>query len=178
MDWGLAKVLPRGGVGRRRRGRQGRRHDETVIATARSGSDDSDLSHAGSVLGTPSLHGRPSRPGARSTGSTSGPTSSRWARSSARSSPASRRSSAGPRARSSARRRWATRPTPWPGSTPCGADADLVALAKDCLAREPEDRPRDAGAVAGRVTAYLAGVQERLRRAELRAASRSGPGGG
>ena len=26
----------------------------------------------------------------------------------------------------------------------CGADAELIALAKDCLAREPEDRPRDA----------------------------------
>ena len=31
----------------------------------------------------------------------------------------------------------------------CGADAELVALARDCLAAEPEDRPRDAGAVAG-----------------------------
>ena len=49
----------------------------------------------------------------------------------------------------------------------CGADAELIALAKDCLAREPEDRPRDASAVAERITAYLASVQERLRRAEL-----------
>src|SRR5205823_7836855 len=37
---------------------------------------------------------------------------------------------------------------------------------QDCLASEPADRPRDAGAVAGRITAYLAGVQERLRSAE------------
>ena len=44
---------------------------------------------------------------------------------------------------------------------------DLVALAKACLSREPEDRPRAAGAVAERVTAYLAGVQEKLRRADL-----------
>jgi tetratricopeptide (TPR) repeat protein len=43
----------------------------------------------------------------------------------------------------------------------------LVVLAKDCLASEPDDRPRDAGVVAGRVTAYLAGVQERLRATEL-----------
>ena len=49
----------------------------------------------------------------------------------------------------------------------CGADAELVALARDCLAAEAEDRPRDAGAVAGRITAYLAGVQERLRAAEI-----------
>ena len=49
----------------------------------------------------------------------------------------------------------------------CGADAELVALARDCLACEPEDRPRNAGAVIERLTAYLAGVQERLRTAEL-----------
>ncbi|MGO9470013.1 MAG: tetratricopeptide repeat protein [Isosphaeraceae bacterium] len=49
----------------------------------------------------------------------------------------------------------------------CGADAELAALAKDCLACEPQDRPRDAGVVARRMTAYLAGVQERLRLAEL-----------
>jgi tetratricopeptide (TPR) repeat protein len=43
----------------------------------------------------------------------------------------------------------------------------MVVLAKDCLAFETNDRPRDAGVVAGRVTAYLAGVQERLRATEL-----------
>ena len=49
----------------------------------------------------------------------------------------------------------------------CGADAELIAIAKDCLAREAEDRPRHAGAVAERVTAYLGGVQDRLRAAEI-----------
>jgi tetratricopeptide (TPR) repeat protein len=49
----------------------------------------------------------------------------------------------------------------------CGADAELVALAKHCLAAEPEARPRDAGAVAAAVRAYLDGVQDRLRRAEV-----------
>ena len=49
----------------------------------------------------------------------------------------------------------------------CGADAELIVLAKDCLAPEREHRPRRAGAVVERVTAYLSGVQERLRRAEL-----------
>jgi serine/threonine-protein kinase len=49
----------------------------------------------------------------------------------------------------------------------CGADAELVILARDCLACEPEDRPRNASAVAERLTAYLAGVQARLRTAEL-----------
>jgi serine/threonine-protein kinase len=59
----------------------------------------------------------------------------------------------------------------------CGADAELVALARRCLAAEPGDRPRHAGAVAEAVTAYLTGVQERLRRTELEraaAAARAG----
>jgi tetratricopeptide (TPR) repeat protein len=49
----------------------------------------------------------------------------------------------------------------------CGADAELVALAKGCLAAEPWDRPRHAGAVAEAVTAYRQAVAERLRQAEL-----------
>ena len=49
----------------------------------------------------------------------------------------------------------------------CGADEELLALASDCLAAEACDRPADAGVIAGRMTAYLAGVQERLRQAEL-----------
>ena len=66
----------------------------------------------------------------------------------------------------------------------CGADAELVALARDCLAAEPPDRPRDAGAVRERITAYLAGVQERLHAAEIERARqrpeppRSGGGAG
>ena len=48
-----------------------------------------------------------------------------------------------------------------------GADAELAGLARDCLACEPEDRPRNASVVTERLTAYLAGVQERLRTAEL-----------
>jgi serine/threonine protein kinase len=48
----------------------------------------------------------------------------------------------------------------------CGADADLIALARDCLAPGRDDRPRDAGAVAGRVSAHLAVVQEKLQAAE------------
>jgi serine/threonine-protein kinase len=53
----------------------------------------------------------------------------------------------------------------------CGADAELVRLAKACLAHQPEDRPGDAGVVAQEVAAYLAGVQERLRATELERAA-------
>jgi serine/threonine-protein kinase len=49
----------------------------------------------------------------------------------------------------------------------CAADGELVQLARACLTPEPEGRPRDAGAVAVAVAAYQAGVQERLRQAEL-----------
>jgi tetratricopeptide (TPR) repeat protein len=49
----------------------------------------------------------------------------------------------------------------------CGADAELVRLAKDCLLVEPAGRPADGSAVAARLAEYLAGVQERLRRAEV-----------
>src|SRR5262249_42059353 len=49
----------------------------------------------------------------------------------------------------------------------CGADAELVRLAKACLAPDRRDRRRDAGAVAAAVAAYEEGVQQRLRQAEL-----------
>jgi tetratricopeptide (TPR) repeat protein len=49
----------------------------------------------------------------------------------------------------------------------CGADPDLVALCKHCLAPRPEDRPPDAGAVAKGVAALRAAADERARRAEL-----------
>jgi serine/threonine-protein kinase len=49
----------------------------------------------------------------------------------------------------------------------CGADPELVSLARVCMAAGPEDRPRAAGEVARKLTAYRAGVQERLRAAEL-----------
>ncbi len=49
----------------------------------------------------------------------------------------------------------------------CGADAELIDLARRCLAAEKTQRPRDAGAVSQAVLTYQAGVQERLRAAEL-----------
>jgi serine/threonine-protein kinase len=55
----------------------------------------------------------------------------------------------------------------------CAADAELVALARGCLVAEVEDRPRTAGVVAARMTAYLTGVQERLRAAEVARAAES-----
>ncbi len=48
-----------------------------------------------------------------------------------------------------------------------GVEAELIQLARDCLAVEREDRLRDAGVVADRIAAYRAGVEQRLRVAEL-----------
>ena len=165
MDWGLAKVLARGGLADDA-GAGRLPAEETVIATARSGSEDSDLSRAGSVLGTPSYmapeqaRGEVDRVDERAdvfalgsilcevlTGSPAFVGRS--------SGEVQRKAAVGDLADAFAR------------LDASGADADLIAIAGDCLAREPEDRPRSASAVSDRATAYLAGVQEKLRRAEL-----------
>jgi hypothetical protein len=49
----------------------------------------------------------------------------------------------------------------------CGADPDLVALCRHCLAPRPEDRPTDAGAVAKAVAALRAAAEERAQLAAL-----------
>ncbi len=165
MDWGLAKVLPRGGIADDAEAGKIPK-DETVIATARSGSGDSDLSRAASIFGTPSYmapeqaRGEIDRVNERADvfalgsilceiltgqpaflGRTSGEIQ--------------RKAALGDLADAFAR------------LDASGADADLITLTKHCLAGEPEDRPSVAGVVSDRVTAYLAGVQERLRRAEI-----------
>jgi serine/threonine protein kinase len=48
-----------------------------------------------------------------------------------------------------------------------GADAQLIALAKACLAPRPEDRPADAGVVADAITAYLDGLQVKIKQQEV-----------
>jgi serine/threonine protein kinase/Tfp pilus assembly protein PilF len=48
-----------------------------------------------------------------------------------------------------------------------GADAELVQLARRCLAPAPEDRPEDAAAVAAAVATYQADLQQRLKEAEI-----------
>ncbi|HWE35808.1 MAG TPA: protein kinase [Isosphaeraceae bacterium] len=53
----------------------------------------------------------------------------------------------------------------------CGADAELLAMARDCLAPSRDARPRDARAVASRITEFGESVRERLRQAEIEGAA-------
>ncbi len=163
MDWGLAKVLLRGGVvADEMAGKEN--PPETMIATARSGSD-RDHSHAGSILGTPSYmapeqaRGETDRINERADvfalGSILGEILT--------GSPAFTGASSIEIVRKAAHGDTIDALTRLDG---CGAEAELIALAKDCLTVEPENRPRDANVVAGRITAYLAGVQERVQAAE------------
>jgi serine/threonine-protein kinase len=164
MDWGLAKVLPRGGVvDDARAGTSGRQ--ETVIATARSGSDQPGLSHAGSVMGTPSYmapeqaRGEIDQVDERADVFALGSILCEVLTG----APAFRGRSVGEIQRNAAVGNTADALT---GLEACGGEADLVAIAKDCLAREREDRPRSASVVAERVTAYLTSMQERLKVAD------------
>jgi hypothetical protein len=164
MDWGLAKVLPEGGVADERK-RPDIAEAVTQVRTVRTEGSGSE-SRAGSVLGTPAymapeqargeidrvderadvfglgailceiLTGRPPF-----VGSSRGEIEAQAAR--------------GDLADALAR------------LDACGADEELCRLARDCMAARPSDRPHDAGAVARRVTAYTTGVQDRLRAAEL-----------
>jgi serine/threonine-protein kinase len=163
MDWGLAKVLPKGGTAADASAGKAE-PQETVTVTVRSGSD-SDLSRAGSVLGTPAYmapeqaRGEVDRLDERcdvfALGSilcailTGAPAF--LGRSSAE---VQRQAARGDTADALAR------------LDACGADAELVTLARDCLAREPEDRPRDARAVADRQAAHRLAIEARLHAAE------------
>jgi serine/threonine-protein kinase len=49
----------------------------------------------------------------------------------------------------------------------CGADAELIRLARSSLAAEPRARPANAGMLAAEMAAYRESMQTRLRQAEL-----------
>jgi serine/threonine-protein kinase len=49
----------------------------------------------------------------------------------------------------------------------CGADGDLIRLARRSLAAEASDRPRDAGVLAAEMAAHRESMEARLRKAEL-----------
>ncbi|MBL8754880.1 MAG: protein kinase, partial [Planctomycetes bacterium] len=168
VDWGLAKVLPRGGVADERP-RPSSPGGSAVIATLRTEPGSAGASVAGSVLGTPSYmppeqaRGSVDELDERSdvfalgailceilTGEPPYGTEFRTALLMAATA------DLGP-----ARARLAA----------CGADAALVALCEQCLAPAPSARLADAGVLARVLQQYLAAVEQRARDAQIAAAA-------
>ena len=166
MDWGLAKVLPRGGVVDDASAGH-TKEQATLISTARSGTD-SDLSQAGSVMGTPAymapeqargeVEEVDERADVFALGSifcellTGQPTFS-----GRNSGEILRKAARGDLAEAVARL----------DRLDLGHDPELVALAKSCLSSERDDRPRHAGEIAERMSLYHSRVQDRLRQSEI-----------
>jgi serine/threonine-protein kinase len=171
MDWGLAKVLSEGGVADDKRTGRGHPRPEnvSVIRTARS--QESDASEAGShtqagtLLGTPAYMAPEQARGevelvderadVFGLGAILCQILTGQPPFTGKSAEAQRKAQAGRLDDAYAR------------LDGCGADAELLALAKRCLAAEPWDRPRHAGEVAEQVTEYQHAVAERLRQTEL-----------
>jgi eukaryotic-like serine/threonine-protein kinase len=164
MDWGLAKVLEREGTDGESTLRPGR-GEEDGIRTVRTGSEDGE-SRAGSVLGTPAYMSPEQARGAIATvderADVFGLGSILCEILSGQPPYAGR---TGVDLRRKAGR--AELADAWERLDACGADAELVALAKSCLAPAPKDRPRDAGVVLAGLNAYLAGAERRVKEAGL-----------
>jgi serine/threonine-protein kinase len=163
MDWGLAKVLPQGGAPDDQKAASIR--PSTVIQTGRSGTD-AELSQVGSVMGTPAY-----MPPEQASGDIDrlDERADVFALGSIlcevlTGQPAFTGRTGGEIHRKAARGDLADA---FGRLDVCGADAELAGLTRECVTSEPEDRLRNAGAVAERLTAYLASVQERLRTSEL-----------
>jgi serine/threonine-protein kinase len=164
MDWGLAKVLDQGGVADEKRALRAS-DGAPSVRTLRCDSDGLE-SRVGSVLGTPSYMA-PEQ--ARGELDTLDERADVFALGSIlceilTGQPAFAGGSAAEVYRKAKR---ADLSDACASLDACDSDAELVGLARSCLAAAPKHRPRDAGAVVARLTAYLGGVERRLRDAEL-----------
>jgi tetratricopeptide (TPR) repeat protein len=173
MDWGLAKVIPQGGVADESRATQASRErqrppqfEPTVIHTARSGSAAGSYTEAGSVMGTPAFM-PPEQAGGEvdkldertdvfGLGAIlcvilTGEPPYVADDSDAVRLMAIRGQLQGAYARLDG----------------CGADEELLDLCERCLSPDREERPRHGGAVRDALAAYLADVDDRAHQAEL-----------
>jgi serine/threonine-protein kinase len=170
MDWGLAKVLTEGGVADEEKASRQHQHDEgTQIRTTRSSGSTGGFgidTEAGSLLGTPAymppeqangdIANLDRRADVFGLGAILCEILTGKAPYVGRSNEEVRRKACnGDLADAIAR------------LDDCGADQELISLTMACLSPEVMDRPKDALAVADALTAYLEGVQDRLRQAEL-----------
>ncbi len=164
MDWGLAKVIDRGGVADEERSRRSHAEAEHV-RTLRSGST-VDESRAGSVLGTPSYMAPEQARGQLDTLDERADVFGLGAIlcEILTGRPPYSAASGDEIYRKAARADLSEAIACLDASN---AEAELVALAKSCLAAIPRERPRDAGVVVTALTAHLAGVEDRLKSAEL-----------
>jgi serine/threonine-protein kinase len=167
MDWGLAKVLREGGVADER---EAQTHEiVSVIRTRQSGSSDPPEiglnTQAGSVLGTPAYmapeqaRGEQDLVDARADVFGLGAILCEVL--------TGQPPFAGTKTDALRKAHTAQLDDAFRRLDGCGADAELIGLARRCLAAEPWDRPRDSGEIANEVTTYQNSVAERLRQAEL-----------
>jgi tetratricopeptide (TPR) repeat protein len=166
MDWGLAKVLPEGGIEDERKAQQAA---VSVIRTQRSGGSDTpeagSRTQAGTALGTPAYMAPEQARGevdlvdqhadVFGLGAILCEILTGQPPFTGKGPEATRKAQMGKVEDAFAR------------LDACGADGKLVGLARRCLAAEPWERPRDAGKVAEELTAYQESVTQRLRAAEL-----------
>jgi len=163
MDWGLAKVLARGGVLDDGSAGKLSAQDET-ICTDRSGTD-VEISVAGSALGTPSYMAPEQARGeiARVDGRADVFALGAILCEILTGQPAFTGRSSGEILQKAAR---ADLVDAHHRLEACGADVELVRLSTDCLAADVDIRPRNAAIVVERLRAYSDGAQQKLRAAE------------
>ncbi|MGB0715937.1 MAG: protein kinase domain-containing protein, partial [Phycisphaerae bacterium] len=167
VDWGLAKVLPTGGLADEQSDRIDEPDDASMVETIRSGSSAAQ-SIAGSVLGTPAYmppeqaRGEVDRLTERSDVFSLGAILCEILTGHA--------PFTGDRNMALSQARHADLESANARLAACDADTELIDIAKQCLSPHASERPRDAGVVATKISGYLASLAERVRASELAAA--------